>query len=443
MGDHGRCRADRAVGGRAVARPRVRAVFELLAEADGDLALSELATRSGLPLPTIHRIVRTLVASGYVRQLPSRRYGLGPRLIGLGDAASRMLGSWAQPQLAALVDAVGETANMAMLDGDAVVYVAQVPSRHSMRMFTEVGRRVPVHCTGVGKVLLAGLREADVRALLARTGMAAPTPHTITDPDALLVELDRCRQGYAVDDAEQELGAVALGVVVLGVGRHRRRAGVGDPVSRLGDVAAVEGSRACCARPPTRWARSCPGGSPGERAGGLPARVRRLRSSAVAGRAVGGGVADLDALRRAGPDPGRRRSGSGRRWPSWASRPTSCARSWSAPGSGPTRSAPATSSRAHPFAASLLTLGIGTAVGLVLLWRSPGPAAAPHRAVATALVVAGAVAVPLLVPALAGDVRAAGRCGGGRACGGRGLPGARPPVGAGRGILTRPVRVRS
>ncbi|MHA6780158.1 IclR family transcriptional regulator [Pseudonocardia saturnea] len=212
---------------------RAFGLLEHMAAADGDLALSELATRSGLPLPTIHRIVRTLVASGYVRQLPSRRYGLGPRLIGLGDAASRMLGSWAQPQLAALVDAVGETANMAMLDGDAVVYVAQVPSRHSMRMFTEVGRRVPVHCTGVGKVLLAQLPVPDVRGLLARTGMAAQTPHTITDPDRLLRELDKIReQGYAVDDAEQELGVRCVAVAVHG-GPSRTAVSVSGPETRV------------------------------------------------------------------------------------------------------------------------------------------------------------------------------------------------------------------
>lgn len=216
---------------------RAFALLEHLA--DGDLALSELAVRSGLPLPTIHRIVRTLVASGYVRQLPSRRYGLGPRLIGLGEAASQMLGSWAQPQLAALVDAVGETANMAMLDGDAVVYVAQAPSRHSMRMFTEVGRRVPVHCTGVGKALIAGLPEPDVRALLARTGMAAQTPHTITDPDALLRELERIRrQGHAVDDAEQELGVRCVAVAVPGV-PSPTAVSVSGPESRV-TWAAVE-----------------------------------------------------------------------------------------------------------------------------------------------------------------------------------------------------------
>lgn len=104
---------------------------------------------------------------------------------------------------------------MALLDGDEVVYVAQVPSRHSMRMFTEVGRRVLPHSTGVGKALLAQVPPEQVRALLGRTGMPAATEHTITDPDAFLAELDRIRGlGYAVDDNEQEAGVRCLAVTV-------------------------------------------------------------------------------------------------------------------------------------------------------------------------------------------------------------------------------------
>src|SRR3712207_8759070 len=94
-----------------------------MAEDGGEVPLSRLAVGSGLPLSTIHRLVRTLVARGYVRQLPSRRYVLGPRLIHLGESAERALGTWALPHLTDLVDGTGETANMAMLDGDRVVYV--------------------------------------------------------------------------------------------------------------------------------------------------------------------------------------------------------------------------------------------------------------------------------------------------------------------------------
>ena len=87
-------------------------LLEVLAEAGGELSLSEAAAACRLPLPTIHRLVRTLVAHGYVRQLPSRRYALGPRLINLGESASGMLADWARPCLAELVEALGETAHV-------------------------------------------------------------------------------------------------------------------------------------------------------------------------------------------------------------------------------------------------------------------------------------------------------------------------------------------
>jgi IclR family acetate operon transcriptional repressor len=192
-------------------------LLELMADADGEVAISQLATDSGLAVSTIHRLVRTLVTRGYVRQLPSRRYVLGPRLIHLGESSSRTLGTWARPHLGELVDATGETANLAMLDGDRVVYVAQVPSRHSMRMFTEVGRRVHLHCTGVGKALLAQLPAATARELLVRGGMPRRTPLTVTDPDEMMARLPQiAAQGYALDDGEQEIGVRCVAVPVPG-----------------------------------------------------------------------------------------------------------------------------------------------------------------------------------------------------------------------------------
>ncbi|MFD6067736.1 MULTISPECIES: IclR family transcriptional regulator [Amycolatopsis] len=192
-------------------------LLEHLADTGGEASLSELATLSGLPMPTIHRLIRTLVDLGYVRQNTNRRYALGARLIRLGENASMQFGSWARPLLAELVDEVGETANLAVLERDEVVYVAQVPSKHSMRMFTEVGRRLLPHGTGVGKAMLAHLPSDDVTALLARTGMPSYTEHTFTDQDALLRELAKiAQQGYALDEAEQELGVRCVAVAVPG-----------------------------------------------------------------------------------------------------------------------------------------------------------------------------------------------------------------------------------
>jgi IclR family transcriptional regulator, acetate operon repressor len=194
-------------------------LLELVAAADGGAGLSQLAAGSGLPVPTVHRIVRSLVASGHVLQLASRRYALGPRMVGLGKSAAVTLDAWAHPHLGRLAEVTGETANLAMLDRTSVVYLAQATSaRHHVRMFTEVGSRVLPHCTGVGKALLAQLDPDLVRSIVTSVGMRACTPRTITDPVAFADELERVRElGYAVDDEEHERGVRCAAVAVEGM----------------------------------------------------------------------------------------------------------------------------------------------------------------------------------------------------------------------------------
>ncbi|HWT34089.1 MAG TPA: IclR family transcriptional regulator [Microbacterium sp.] len=194
---------------------RVFDLLELIAEAGGSLGLSELAAAAELPLPTIHRLLRTLVGLGYARQLANRRYALGPRLVRLGEIANRQFGHMAAPQLKELVERLGETANLATIDGDRVVYVSQSPSPHAMRMFTEVGRRSYMHASGVGKAILAQFDDDHVRDIMARAGMPHVTEHTLTTIDALLADLALTRErGYAIDDGEQELGVRCYAMAV-------------------------------------------------------------------------------------------------------------------------------------------------------------------------------------------------------------------------------------
>lgn len=194
---------------------RAMTTLETIASQGGVLGVSQIAARSGLSVPTVHRIVRTLVDLGYLRQEPSRLYALGPRLLLLADSSSATMRSTAQRHLARLVDELGETANLAMLDGSQVAYVAQVPSRHAMRMFTEVGKRVMPHCTAVGKALLAGSPPDEVRLLLQRNGMPRRTDRTIVDPDVFVEHLTAvARDGHAVDDGEQEIGVRCVAVPV-------------------------------------------------------------------------------------------------------------------------------------------------------------------------------------------------------------------------------------
>lgn len=208
-------------------------LLELIADLGGVASLSQLGARSVLPLPTIHRLVRTLVDLGYVRQLPSRAYALGPRLIRLSENAGRLLGTWATPHLEQLVAAIGESANLALLDGDQVVYAAQVPGRHDMRMHTEVGRRARVHCTAVGKAILADLPDDRTVEIFRRAGAVAQTEHTITTLPAFLDELGRVRSlGYAVDDEEQELGVRCV-AVSLPARAGRAAISVSGPSARM------------------------------------------------------------------------------------------------------------------------------------------------------------------------------------------------------------------
>ena len=234
---------------------RAFGILETMADAGGTLRLSQLATRVNLPLPTIHRFVRTLVDLGYLRQEPSRQYALGPRLISLGESSARLLDTQAGRISSRLVDSLGESANLAMLDGDQIVYVGQVQSRQSMRMFTEVGRRVSPHCTAVGKALLALIDPADVQALLCRTGMEAHTEHTITDPQVFAAQLEAVLEhGHATDDGEHELGVRCVAVAVPQAPCASPFLSRGRP-TRMTDDTVAQGRPAVDERRPTALGR--------------------------------------------------------------------------------------------------------------------------------------------------------------------------------------------
>ena len=222
-------------------------LLEVVAARGGTLTIGEIAVAADVPLPTAHRLLRTLVDRGYMRQTPNRRYALGFRLVPLGASANAMVGSGAERVLGRVVDALGETANLAMLDGDRVAYVAQVPGRHSMRMFTEVGRRVHPHCTAVGKALLSVSSDDDVRELLARTGLPRHTAHTLTTVDEFLDQLVGVRErGYALDEGEQEVGVRCVAVRLPGSAMHLALS-VSGPAPRMTDELLAEAVPILCA----------------------------------------------------------------------------------------------------------------------------------------------------------------------------------------------------
>lgn len=211
-------------------------IVEVVAAGGGHLTIGEIAAAADVPLPTTHRLLRTLVARGYMRQMPNRRYALGFRLVPLGATASSMVGADTEMVLGRLVDALGETANLAILSGSHAEYVAQVPSRHTMRMFTEVGRQVDLHCTGVGKALLAQLDDERVNDLVRRVGLRRQTEHTHVTLPALLADLEEVRaRGYALDEQEQEAGVRCVAVAAGPEPMSWMAVSISGPVTRMTD----------------------------------------------------------------------------------------------------------------------------------------------------------------------------------------------------------------
>lgn len=221
-------------GGSVQSVDRALDVLEALAQAGRSLGVGELSDLTGLPLGTAHRLLQSLQQRGYVRRDASRKYSVGTAALRLADAAERSLARGARPYLAELVTLSGETANLAVLQGDDVVYVAQVPSPHTLRMFAEVGGHVPPHSTAVGKVLLAAMPRDRALGVLHRTGLPARTSATITDLATFAAELDLVAdQGWAADEGEQEAGVRCVAVPVGGPGPTLAAMSLSGPSERF------------------------------------------------------------------------------------------------------------------------------------------------------------------------------------------------------------------
>lgn len=200
------------------------------------LGVSELARRLGLGKSAVHRLLATLAAEGLVARDADGGYRLGLVVFELGEAVrSHMdLHAAAGPVLVELREQTGESSQVGVLDGDEVVYVDRLESSHSLRLMHDAGRRVPLHCTSSGKVLLADLpRERRERIIAA--GLRAHTPHTIVTPDALRAELAAVRErGWADAVNEREIGVASLAAPVRGPGGAVVAAiSVGAPITRF------------------------------------------------------------------------------------------------------------------------------------------------------------------------------------------------------------------
>ncbi|MGW6563769.1 IclR family transcriptional regulator [Streptomyces sp. NPDC054975] len=182
-------------------------ILELFLTGEETLAAPDVVRRLGLPRTTVHELLTTLAARHYLVHAPDHpgRYRLGVRTYQLGSRYAEQLDLAAEGRQVAgeVAETCDETVHVALLEDTDVIYVAKVDSTHAVRMVSAAGRRLPAHCTAVGKMLLASLPPAELDSRIDGRELVAMTPHSITDPAALRSALAEIRErGIATEHRE-------------------------------------------------------------------------------------------------------------------------------------------------------------------------------------------------------------------------------------------------
>ncbi|NLG85735.1 MAG: IclR family transcriptional regulator [Firmicutes bacterium] len=188
---------------------RALIILGILQQSEEPLGVTEIGAQMGLHKSSVYRTLNTLARRGYVQQDPrTERYTLGLKLVELGTTVLERLElrELARPYLKRLMEASHEVAHLVILQDGKAVYIEKVEYPGPVKMASRIGARNPLHCTAVGKAMLAFLPEKSVDAIIAK-GLKQRTPSTITDPIKLREELEHVRNcGYACDLEENEPG---------------------------------------------------------------------------------------------------------------------------------------------------------------------------------------------------------------------------------------------
>lgn len=223
---------------------RAFAVLRLFRDHRGDLGVGTVARELGLNLSTAHRIVRALVAEGYLAQnTDSERYYLGTGALLLGQAAHSNFGlDVVYPVLRDLAATTSESVNLGVLAGDDAVVVERIESIEPLRFTQPPGTHVPLHASSMGKVLLAFNPEAEERTLKGVRRLPRLTAKTTVSPRELRAELQEIRaRGWSTDDEESNLGVRCVGAPIRdGAGAARAAIAVQAPAVRVPDERFAE-----------------------------------------------------------------------------------------------------------------------------------------------------------------------------------------------------------
>ncbi|WP_058308835.1 IclR family transcriptional regulator [Gracilibacillus massiliensis] len=217
---------------------RTLSILELLAEYPEGLRISEITAQMNLAKSTIHRLLQTLVSRGYVHQNSENgHYQLGTQCLVLASSLLNHMDirTLAKDALQALAKRSEEVVHLCIHDKNEVVYIDKVESNQTLRMYSQIGRRAYMHCTGVGKAILSDFSEAEIDELVEEKGLPVFTNNTITTKEALKQELRTIKQqGYAIDEEEHENGIRCIAAPVFDhEGKVVAAISIAGPVERV------------------------------------------------------------------------------------------------------------------------------------------------------------------------------------------------------------------
>ncbi len=193
-------------------------ILQAFSPSEPRLTLAEIAGRLGMPKSTTHNLLATLLSCGFVEKVDADRYALGTAVVALTQAVrvNVELRDRAAPLLRELADQCRESVYLTVLDGNYALYIYAVESPNRLMARTAVGDRAHLHCTSVGKAMLAYLPADEVEAIVARVGLPASSERTITRLDDLREELAATRaRGFAIDNQEHELRTFCIGAPIF------------------------------------------------------------------------------------------------------------------------------------------------------------------------------------------------------------------------------------
>lgn len=219
---------------------RALTILEILKENPRGFGVTEVANRLQVSKSTVHRLLMSLFKKGLVRQdKETEKYTLGLRLIEFGQTVSDNLDirKLASPYLHHLAEVTKETAHLVVLDQQEIVYIDKIESTQTIRMFSQIGKRAPLHCTGVGKAILAHLSEQEAVDIIDGKGLPKFTDRTITDKETMMNHLKEIRErGYSIDNEEHENGIKCAAAPILNFnGKVVAGVSVAGPIMRISD----------------------------------------------------------------------------------------------------------------------------------------------------------------------------------------------------------------